>query len=197
MSTALEDEAHWPRDFKNWTYVFRALREVLADGVDDEITKRRIEGVAAIWSSPRGRNVGPVKPSEWEQIWRDGFVRRPGLSDEPRNHDAVRNGGARCNVFVDRNALMGDPASEAKAAPTKEKPARAKRKAGAKAKFYWGPLEAEALRLMQEHGPFSDDDPVWNAQARLEDALLKFCTSKGWPEPSLTQLRVKLREWLI
>jgi hypothetical protein len=35
------------------------------------------------------------------------------------------------------------------------------------------------------HGPFSADDPEWDAQARLEEKLLKFCYDKTGREPSI------------
>ena len=32
-------------------------------------------------------------------------------------------------------------------------------------------VDEEVSKLMDFHGPFSDDDPKWNAQARLEEAI--------------------------
>jgi hypothetical protein len=46
------------------------------------------------------------------------------------------------------------------------------------------------------HGPFSADDPVWDAQARLEEKLLKFCYDKTRREPSIGSLRTHLKPWL-
>jgi hypothetical protein len=45
---------------------------------------------------------------------------------------------------------------------------------------------------MDYHGPFSADDPVWDAQARLEEKLLKFCYDKTGREPSIGSLRTHL-----
>ena len=49
------------------------------------------------------------------------------------------------------------------------------RKRGAPPKYPWKEMEAKTYQLMSYHGPFSADDPVWDAQARLEEKLLKFC----------------------
>ena len=49
------------------------------------------------------------------------------------------------------------------------------RKRGAPPKYPWDDMEAKTYQLMGYHGPFSADDPVWDAQARLEEKLLKFC----------------------
>jgi hypothetical protein len=35
----------------------------------------------------------------------------------------------------------------------------------------WSKISAAAFELMDHHGEFSNDDPKWNAQARLEEAL--------------------------
>jgi hypothetical protein len=35
----------------------------------------------------------------------------------------------------------------------------------------WSKISAAAFKLMDHHGEFSNDDPKWNAQARLEEAL--------------------------
>jgi hypothetical protein len=35
----------------------------------------------------------------------------------------------------------------------------------------WSKISAAAFGLMNHHGEFSNDDPKWNAQARLEEAL--------------------------
>jgi hypothetical protein len=72
----------------------------------------------------------------------------------------------------------------------------APQKRGRKAKFDWAAIEAEARRLMEYNGEFSPDDPDWDAQARLESALLEFCTLKWDYEPSKTQLRSYLLVWL-
>jgi hypothetical protein len=74
------------------------------------------------------------------------------------------------------------------------KPAPQKR--GRKRAYDWPAIEAEAVRLMNYHGEFSPDDPEWNSQVRLESELLEFCSLKWNTEPSMTQLRTYLRDWL-
>ena len=72
----------------------------------------------------------------------------------------------------------------------------APQKRGRKPAYDWAMIETEALRLMDHHGEFSPDDPDWNAQARLESAVLEFCARKWDEEPSKTQLRSHIRDWL-
>jgi hypothetical protein len=69
-------------------------------------------------------------------------------------------------------------------------------KRGAKPKHHWDLIETEGRRLMDHHGDFDIGDPVWNVQARLEEALLKFCREKWNNEPAVSSLRIKIAEWL-
>jgi len=39
-------------------------------------------------------------------------------------------------------------------------------------------VDEEMERLMRYHGPFSDDDPDWNCQARLEEAIWSYINKK-------------------
>jgi hypothetical protein len=43
---------------------------------------------------------------------------------------------------------------------------------------HWQVLETEALNLMKTRGDFTLGNPKWNAQARLEEALLDYCEKK-------------------
>jgi hypothetical protein len=63
-------------------------------------------------------------------------------------------------------------------------------------KFDWTAVGAEMARLMNHHGDFSNDDPEWNCQARLEQALLQFCRTTFNKEPALSTLREKIPDWL-
>jgi len=45
---------------------------------------------------------------------------------------------------------------------------------------------------MDHNGDFSDADPQWNARARLEEAVLGFCSKKFNREVGLTTLRDRL-----
>jgi hypothetical protein len=74
------------------------------------------------------------------------------------------------------------------------KPAPKKR--GPKFQFEWSAIEREAIRLMDKHGDFSSLKKNWNTQARLESKLLEFCSQTFAREPSQTQLRTYVREWL-
>jgi hypothetical protein len=60
----------------------------------------------------------------------------------------------------------------------------------------WTVAKAEIFRLMNYHGEFSADDPEWNAQVRLEEAIQKFCVSKFGVEPATSTLRGHLGEAL-
>jgi hypothetical protein len=93
-----------------------------------------------------------------------------------------------CRVMVHRESL-GRWLTELSGKP-------APRKRGPSPKFDWRAIEAETVHLMNHHGDFSLDDRVWNAQARLEKKLLEFCSNKFRREPSLTQLRTHLGEFL-
>jgi hypothetical protein len=67
---------------------------------------------------------------------------------------------------------------------------------GPKPKFDWPVIEAEAARLIDRHGEFSPDNAEWDAQARLEDKLLSFCSERYDREPGRTQLRKRVGEVL-
>jgi hypothetical protein len=60
------------------------------------------------------------------------------------------------------------------------------RRRGAPPKYPWEEMEAKTYLLM----------PVWDAQARLEEKLLKFCYDKTRREPSIGSLRTHLKPWL-
>lgn len=70
------------------------------------------------------------------------------------------------------------------------------RKGGRPPAFDWPKIEAEALRLVLHHGEFSADDPEWNAQARLEEALLNFCAEEFKREPAIPTVRKRIQGWL-
>jgi hypothetical protein len=60
----------------------------------------------------------------------------------------------------------------------------------------WTVAKAQIFHLMDHHGEFSADDPEWNAQVRLEEAIQKFCVSKFGIEPATSTLRGHLGEAL-
>jgi hypothetical protein len=63
----------------------------------------------------------------------------------------------------------------------------------------WQILKTEALRLLEKHGNFTLNKPKWNAQARLEEALLDHCQNKlklkDDDMPGTTQLREHVHDW--
>jgi hypothetical protein len=69
-------------------------------------------------------------------------------------------------------------------------------KRGRREKFNWDLIGTEFIRLMDHHDDFIAADPEWNAQARAEEALMAFCREKLGDEPSITQLRGHIRDWL-
>ena len=60
-------------------------------------------------------------------------------------------------------------------------------------KYAWDAIREEAFRLMNHHGDFSDDNPAWDRQARLEEELQLFCANKFGkdkePSPSAARPR--------
>jgi hypothetical protein len=69
-------------------------------------------------------------------------------------------------------------------------------KPGAKPQFNWDLIETRCHRLMDHHGDFYPNDPQWDCQARLEEALNKFCQDNWQREPGASTLREKLPGWL-
>jgi hypothetical protein len=72
-------------------------------------------------------------------------------------------------------------------------PARERRqlKPGTKPKFDWAAVKQKTFELMGYHGDFSDDDPEWNALARLEEAIRKEMNI----EPAESTLRTKVKQY--
>jgi hypothetical protein len=63
-----------------------------------------------------------------------------------------------------------------------------KGKGGRPPKFSQAAVDAEVKRLMDHHGEFSADDPEWNAQARLCEAI---CKKFGEAAPSTIDNYIK------
>ena len=51
---------------------------------------------------------------------------------------------------------------------------------------------------MKHRGPLSSDDPEWNAQARIEEAIEKYFEKQLGPDavPSKSMIRKKVSQWL-
>jgi hypothetical protein len=87
--------------------------------------------------------------------------------------------------------LTRQPEESKPSAPPPEHPSE--RRAGRPAAYDWQAIGAETFKLMSYHGEFSTDDPAWNAQARLEEALNdKFGVSISTLRERLPKL---LQEW--
>ena len=69
-------------------------------------------------------------------------------------------------------------------------------KPGRKPEFNWELIETECHLLMDHHGYFDVSDPEWGCQARLEEALKKFCQDNWQREPAGSTLRQRLPEWI-
>jgi hypothetical protein len=69
---------------------------------------------------------------------------------------------------------------------------------GAKTKFDWAAAQEEFRRLMKHHGPLSSDDPEWNAQARIEEAIEEYFEKQLGPDavPSKSMIRKNVSQWL-
>jgi hypothetical protein len=74
---------------------------------------------------------------------------------------------ARCTrtIFIRKDSL----GNFIESLPTNRIANQARR--GRPPKYDWGAIEQTVRYLMDENGDFSPDDPDWNAQARLEEAL--------------------------
>jgi hypothetical protein len=55
-------------------------------------------------------------------------------------------------------------------------------------------VDAEVFRLMRLHGEFAADNPDWDSQARLEDAIGDFCETLTGKRPKETTLKNYVKE---
>jgi hypothetical protein len=92
-----------------------------------------------------------------------------------------------CNVTIDRESLR---------AWLYQLSGKVPKKRGRPLKYPWAEMRAKAFLLMDYHGDFTSDDPHWDAQACLEKELMKFCERQVSREPSLSQLRSYIANWL-
>ena len=95
-------------------------------------------------------------------------------------------GGHHRDIMLGREDVLGQ--FEAAGTP--------KAKSGAKPQFQYGPLRDELVRLMIFHGEFSTDDPEWNGQEKLIEALQRFHADKYQREPGRSTLQPHVDKWL-
>ena len=73
-------------------------------------------------------------------------------------------------------------------------PAPTPRPGGRPPALHWETVDSKVFRLMDHNGEFCADDPDWNAQARLENAIADFCETKFGIRPGETTIRDHIRE---
>ncbi|WP_375460036.1 hypothetical protein, partial [uncultured Enterovirga sp.] len=69
------------------------------------------------------------------------------------------------------------------------------RRRGAKPKVDWDQMRKRALELFSYHGAFRPDDPSWNAQARLETALIEYAAATQKVELGVSTVRERITLW--
>jgi hypothetical protein len=67
---------------------------------------------------------------------------------------------------------------------------------GRKPSHPWKDIKNKCFELMSFYGEFSNDDPDWNCQARLEESLKDFCMQTYDDEPTDSAFRQKIPSWL-
>ncbi|MFL5120000.1 MAG: hypothetical protein ACJ8C8_05995 [Microvirga sp.] len=183
--------------------------------VRDQIANSAITGeLATFWKGDGSGDPASIRPSVWNvgvtanlmpRFWRG----RISLNEAVENPWAtsMREDGW---IFVSHDSLdrllcglrgeavnpEGAAAADDAAAPGTA-PGAKKRKTGRPHLLNWDMVREETFRLMDENGTFSADDPDWNAQARLENALFDFCHSKFGVRPGFTTLRDRLPAMLL
>jgi hypothetical protein len=91
---------------------------------------------------------------------------------------------------------VSPPALSKESTPSEELSNKPRQKPGPKPDFDWEKIEAKFYDLMDENGDFTPDDPDWDCQARVEEALMKFCQDTWKREPGPSTLRERLPAWL-
>lgn len=60
----------------------------------------------------------------------------------------------------------------------------------------WKVVKDEVFRLMDYNRDFGPDDPDWNAQARLEEALEDYCETEFGKRPAKSTIQLRIKPWL-
>jgi hypothetical protein len=114
------------------------------------------------------------------------IAEKPGLWAQPdgwKCAEAVRY----CKVTIDHESLRAWLYQLSGKVPNKR---------GRPPEYPWKELKDETFRLMDFHGDFTRDDDQWDFQARLEEELIKLCGRLVSREPSSSQLRSYIADWL-
>jgi hypothetical protein len=136
--------------------------------------------------SPQDESVSPGAETGQEES------PSPGKQPDAPTEKRIRPRGPKPGT-VKRYASADRKLSESAAGG---KPAAAPHPRGRKPAGNWKIVDAEVFRLMDYHGEFSDDDPEWNAQARLEAAIADFCQKKFNKPPSEATIRAHVCQFL-
>jgi hypothetical protein len=70
------------------------------------------------------------------------------------------------------------------------------KKRGRRPKYDKEMTKKEFFNLMEENGPFTDQDPKWNCQERAFEALVPFCQRRFKKDPNPSSLRGDIKKWL-
>ena len=101
-------------------------------------------------------------------------------------------------VRIDRGAIVSiwpEPKVGDEESRTRAEPTPAKSKGGRQPSHNWGALKTKCLDLFEYHGDFDADDPHWNCQARLEEALMQFYLAEFGRDLPIATIRPPLSGW--
>jgi hypothetical protein len=104
--------------------------------------------------------------------------------------DAALSGPMGQAIREERERWLRQPGAAVGDGEPDPQPQAERRKGGARARYDWPAIEAEILRLMEKNGDFAPTKRGWDAQARLEEAIVDFCGPDS--APSESTLRPKL-----
>lgn len=132
-------------------------------------------------------DLGVWRSPSWRRYFERGEIDLdlPLLDENWRPHKSGFTARCPCEIFVRRDSLDRLIAS---IEPASKPPVPRRR--GGRPPHDWEAIRKVVFQLMDYHDEFSIDDPKWNAQARLEEAILdRF-------EVGVSTLRKRLPEML-
>jgi hypothetical protein len=208
-----------PLERKEWPPETEPHRERAVTFLGDEHRARRV----SVWGKRSLAGLG--QPGHWEsieeQIPRSEDYRSPDWSSRGVDLASLRQAAIKPLrperwMLHDAEQLYAECGSESAARAAESmppepvppveppadhpaesaKPAAAPHPGGRRPVVDWKMVREEVFRLMDYHGEFSDNDPEWNAQARLEEAIADFCENKLKRHVGGTAIRENIRESL-